>query len=814
MADIKKILNELTLKEKAELVTGYQSWMTKKIERLNIPSIYLTDGPIGLRKKVEEESEGSLGLGGSCIATSFPTTVCIANSWNNENAYKMGKAIGEECEAYNVQVILGPALNIKRDPRCGRNFEYYSEDPLLAGTLAGNFILGVQENNVGACIKHYALNNSENFRYMGSSAIDERAAREIYLKAFEHSVKIGHPKTAMCGYQQVNGTHCSENKWLLNDVLRNDFGFDGVVMTDWGATKDRVLGIKAGIDLDMPGEIIYNKKLIIDSVNNGTLDIKDLDTAVANILKLVYSFKENKTYTQQEVFDVLESHKKLALDIALDSAVLLKNENDILPINSDKKVLVVGEMFDIMRYQGAGSSCMNPYDLITIKKAFDDNNVNYEYVLGYQESTDEINESLEQEALEKAKEYDTILFFGGLTELFESEGYDRKDLKIPNNQLSLLEKLSKTNNVVFVAYGGSPFEMPFVNDVKAILHMFLPGQAGGEATRKLIYGEANPSGKLSETWMKQTSDIYNADEFSKHYIEKYKENIYVGYRYYQEVQDKILFPFGYGLSYSTFAYSNLKVNHENKVITVNVDITNTSDIDGAEVVQLYVGKNENSKVFKANKELKGYNKVYLKAHETKTITISFDEKELGYFNTKTNDFVVENGTYPIYLSTNSLHDELKQVITINGYDEVESPYSNNVIQAYNNIKNIEGITDEIFVETLKNKDINEPITRPYTLETQLEDFKQTFWGRFVLKVILQVVGGKTKVPRKEKDPAKIKQILKNRHFAIALIPKNCLRSLCQSSGGILQMNLALVLLNLANGKLFKAIGYLFKKETY
>ena len=413
MNKIDKLIEQLTIKEKAELVTGYQSWMTYKVDRLGIPSIYMTDGPIGLRKKIEEESEGSLGLGGSCVATSFPTSVCIANSWNIQNAHKMGKAIGEECEAYNVQVILGPALNIKRDPRCGRNFEYYSEDPLLAGTMAGHFTLGVQENNVGACMKHFALNNSENYRYMGSSAVDERAAREIYLKAFEHCVKIGHPKTAMCGYQKINNVHCSENKWLLKDVLRDNWGFNGLVMTDWGATKDRVTGVKTGIDLDMPGEIIYNKNQIVKYIEDGTLDIKDLDEAVRNVLNLVYSFKENKKYTNQEIEEVLNSHKELALQIALDSAVLLKNENNILPLKSDKKILIVGELFDKMRYQGAGSSCMNPYELITPKQAFEKHNVNFEYVKGYEEITDEVNNELENEALSKITDDDIVLFFGG-----------------------------------------------------------------------------------------------------------------------------------------------------------------------------------------------------------------------------------------------------------------------------------------------------------------------------------------------------------------------------------------------------------------
>ena len=438
MKNIDELISKLTLKEKIELVSGYKSWMTNSIKRLDIPSIYLTDGPIGVRKKDDNNSQGGLGLGKSYPSTSFPTSVNLANSFNNRLAYNMGKAIGEECEIYNVNVLLGPALNIKRDPRCGRNFEYFSEDPMLAGLMAANYVNGVQSNNVAACLKHFAANNSENYRYMGSSVLDERALHEIYLKPFEIATRIAHPKTVMCAYNQINGVPCSENKTLNVDILRRNWGFKGLVMTDWGATKDRVKGIKAGIDLDMPGDVKDNKQALEKAIKNNTLSIKELDRAVKNVLKLVYSFNENKVVTEKDQKAIFDNHNTLALKIALESAVLLKNDNNILPLRKEQKVLVVGELFEKMRYQGAGSSSMNPYKLTTCKDAFDKYNVNYEYVKGYKEIEDKIDEYLVNETLEKAKHYDTILFFGGLTELFESEGYDRENLSLPNNQIEVL----------------------------------------------------------------------------------------------------------------------------------------------------------------------------------------------------------------------------------------------------------------------------------------------------------------------------------------------------------------------------------------
>ena len=800
---INELINKLTIKEKAELVSGYKSWHTNKIKRLNIPSICLTDGPIGVRKKDENQNTG-MGLGKSFPSTSFPTTVNIANSFNSKNAFLMGKAIGQECEIYDVQVILGPAVNIKRDLRCGRNFEYYSEDPVLSGVLSANVVNGIQSYNVAACMKHFAANNLENYRYVGSSVLDERALREIYLKSFEICNKLSHPKTVMCAYNQINGTFCSENNWLINDVLRKEFDFNGLVMTDWGATVNRVNGIKSGIDLDMPGDIKQNKKDIIKAVKEKKLSEDDLNKAVRNVLNLVYSFKQNKQYSEKEKEFIFKDNNKLALNIALDSAVLMKNEDDILPLSKKEKVLVVGELFKVMRYQGAGSSCMNPFKLTTCKDAFDKQHVKYDYVEGYKENTDKIDELLEQEVINKAKYYDKVIFFGGLTELFESEGYDRDTLSLPANQLSLLEKLTKESKVVCVMFGGSAFEMPFNSSVKAILNMFLPGQAGGEATRKLLYGEVSPSGRLSETWVKTIKDIPYGDKFSNDYAENYKENIFVGYRYYDLALDKVLYPFGHGLSYSKFNYYYKTLKLEDGVVTVKVEVENVGNYDSSEVIQLYVGKNANSKVFKANKELKAFNKVYLKKNERKEVVLTFNVDDLSYYNVKENRYVVENGLYPIYVATSSQDIKFTLDMVVANKEDVGCPYSEKVNRAYSDINTISNIDDETFNETIVSKEVKTYKEGPFTFETPLFEFARTKQGKKVLDLIMKIVGNTGNVD-KIKDKEIKELVIKNNRFTIALIPKNSLRSLSQSSGGMLQVNVAKALLEFANGHIFKGL---------
>ena len=795
MNNIDTLVKKLTLNEKINLVSGYKSWNTFPIKRLNIPSISLTDGPLGVRKQNNDKGN-VLGLGNSYPSTAFPSAANIANSFNINNAYKMGKAIGEECEIYDVNVLLGPGLNIKKDPRCGRNFEYYSEDPLLSGTMAGFYVNGVQSTNTAACLKHYALNNSENFRYNGSSEVDLRAAFEIYLKSFEIAIKKGSPKTIMCSYNKINGTFASENKWLINDVLRNKLKFKGLVMTDWGATCNRKDGIKAGIDLDMPGGNKYNKKVIKQAIKNKSLSIDELDEAVKNVLNLVFSFKKNKYFSETQKQDIFNRHDKLALELATDSAVLMKNDN-ILPINSNEKILIIGEMFEKNRYQGAGSSNLNPYKLTTPKQAFDNKKVKYDYIKGYSVNNDFIDENVENEVINKANAYNKIVFVCGLTESYESEGYDRKDLSLPKNQISLINKLSINNDVIVVLFGGSPVELPFNENVKAILNMTLPGQAGGEALRKLLYGEISPSGKLSETWMKSLKDIPFYNDYSTSMIETYKENIFVGYRYYEKVTNKIMYPFGHGLSYAKFKYDYKGLKLDDGILYVYVDVTNLSHFAAAEVMQLYVGKNKNTQVFKANKELKDFQKVYLKANETKTVVLSFKVKDVAYFNNKLNKFVVENGTYPLYIATSSQDIKFTKEFVIMNYKDIPCPYNEDVNNAYNNITNINNITDEIFEKTLNHK-IKYIKEDKFTLETSLLEFNKTKSGRFVLNLILTFAGAKNKKVNKIKDEKLKAEMIKNNEFLLKLIPQNNLRAIMQASGGMMQMWLAKLLLKIAN----------------
>ena len=813
MKDINILINELTIEEKAALLEGFNSWTTNIVPRLEIPAIYLTDGPLGVRKKIEKKGEGAAGLGKSHPATAFPASVSIANSWNIENAEKMGYAIGVEAAALDVNVILGPSMNLKRDPRCGRNFEYFSEDPLLTGKMAAAFTRGIQQTGTAACPKHFALNNSENYRYMSDSVADERAARELYLKSFEICVKEGKPRSMMCAYNLINGTYCSENKWLLTKVLREEWGFDGMMMTDWGATRDRIAGVIAGLDLDMPGGIWENRKSIIEAARSGKIPIKVLNTAVTRVLKLIEDAQNVKIKKIDNMESLLEKNAQLAIEIAVDCAVLLKN-NAALPLNKNNKVMVIGHLFNKMRYQGAGSSVMNPARLITPKNAFNNEGTVFEYAQGYDEAVDEPDVNLETDAMKKAAGFDTVLFFGGLTEKFESEGFDREDIALPENQLSLINKLcAAEKKVIVVLFGGSPMELPFTEKAAAILIMGLPGQGGGEACRRLIFGEANPSGRLSETWMLTSADIPFGEIYSKNKIEQYRENIFVGYRFFDEAPHKILYPFGFGISYTKFKYDNIKLTHTEKNISVSADVTNTGNMDGADVLQIYAGKNRNSRVFKAQKELKAFGKVYLKTGETKNITLSFCEDELAYYNTKENCWVTENGDYEIFAGKSSRELTAAGFITITGKKETASPYSKTVLDAYKNIADCK-INDEVFTETIGYSIPPEPKKHPFTVETPLVDYQSTGMGRFVFNVFMKGISGNKKkidkMPESEDKEAAIKQ----HKFIVAFVPRNSMRLLVQSAGGFLQMNIANAVVEIANGHIFKGIKELLKKSRF
>ena len=604
--DIERLMQELTVEEKAALVSGTDFMYTNPIPRLGVPSLRMSDGPHGLRLQKEG---GDNGVSESEPATSFPTAATTASSWNPENTRKMGEAIAQECRYYGVHTLLGPGVNIKRNPLCGRNFEYFSEDPLLAGVMGAAEVNGVQSKGVGVSVKHFALNNSENFRFMGNSIASENTMRRLYLKPFEYIIKHAHPATVMCAYNQVNGTYCSEHKWLLTDVLRKEWGFNGLVMTDWGAMHDRVASLKAGLDLEMPGDTAICRRWILDGIRDGSLSMNDLDAACRNILNWISKYVKPADPMPVD----WGAHHALSAEIAADCAVLLKNDG-ILPLSGTKKLHIAGELYENMRYQGAGSSMIHPARLTTPKDAFTAHGVR----------------SVPME------ECDTILYFAGLTDEYESEGCDRENMKLPEKQLCEIDTLIQTGKpVVIVLFGGSPFELPFCENVSAILNMYLPGQNGGTAVYELLFGEKNPSGKLAETWPLRYEDVPSHETFGKSINEVYSEGTEVGYRYYNKHSVPVRFPFGFGLSYTTFAKTEWQKNGDAYVQT----ITNTGDRFGGEVAELFL-----------DGELAGFEKVYLNPGESRTVHIL---PELQDETVYSNELVItpEPPHYPVTLES-------------------------------------------------------------------------------------------------------------------------------------------------------------------
>ncbi|MGM9666362.1 MAG: glycoside hydrolase family 3 C-terminal domain-containing protein [Eubacteriales bacterium] len=788
-----KMLKELTLEEKAALVSGTDFMFTNPVPRLNIPSVRTSDGPHGLRVQAEG---GDNGVTGSEPATSFPTASCTASGWNPENTYKMGEAIAEEALHYGVDILLGPGMNIKRNPLCGRNFEYFSEDPFLTAKMAGSEVDGVQSKGVGVSLKHFALNNSENYRFLGNSIADMRAIREIYTKAFETVVKKSKPHTVMCAYNRINGTYCSENKWLLKDLLRDEWGFDGAVMTDWGATRDRVAGIKAGLDLEMPGDTDICRKWIIDAVNDGTLAMSDLDEAVKNILRLAQRYENNP-----ECEPNFDKHNELAAEIAEDCAVLLKNDG-ALPLNKDDKFLVVGDLFEKMRYQGSGSSMINPTKVTSPKDAFEKRGVNFRFVRGYRENTSETDEKLISEAVGASGGFDKILVFAGLTDYIESEGADRENMKLPKNQLDLIEALIKTGKkVVIVLFGGSSAELPFADNVSAILNMYLPGQNGGTATANLLFGDKTPSGKLAETWVNSYEDVPFGDSFGKTVNEVYKESIFVGYRYYTTANKKVRYPFGYGLSYTTFDYRNMKVEKEDGNIKVSCDIVNTGEYDGAEIVQLYVKAPKT--VFRAENELKGFTKVYLKAGESKRAEITLDTSDLAYWNVKENRWVIEGGEYEVQLCSDCLTVKLKDTVLIEG-EKTASPYTDEISEIYAAV-DFEKVTDIVF-EKMSGLEIPAiPPKKPITLESRFSDLRLTFMGRILYNAVMGVAKKEMKAAKKLPEGTERDNKIKGAVFLKRILDSNSVRTMSMTSGQSLPYNLAEGFVNLSNGHLIRGI---------
>lgn len=792
--EILKLLGELTVEEKAALVAGTDFMFTNPVPRLGVPSLRMSDGPHGLRVQAEG---GDNGVTGSEPATSFPTAATVASSWEPENSYKMGAAIGKEAHKYGIHVVLGPGANIKRNPLAGRNFEYFSEDPLLAGKMAAAEVRGIQSEGVGVSVKHFALNNAENFRFMGNSVADERAIREIYLKVFETIVREAQPATMMCAYNAINGEYCSQNKWLLTDVLRKEWSFDGLVMTDWGAMHDRVKSLKAGLDLEMPGDTAICRKWILDGVKDGSLPVEVLDEAVRNVLTLV------EQYVRPHPDDCdFEANDRLACSIAEDSAVLFKNDG-ILPLDEKEKLFVCGDLFEKMRYQGAGSSMINPTKLTTPKAAFDATGVRYTYARGYAETATATDGALLHEALESAKQFQKVLVFAGLTDYVESEGCDREDMRLPENQLTLIDALIHAGKqVVVVLFGGSPVELPFAERVSAILNLYLPGQSGGRACANLLFGKANPAGRLAEAWPLRYEDVPFGETFGKSENEVYKESIFVGYRYYTTAQKKVRYPFGYGLSYTNFTWSDMQVQTEGENISVSCLVKNTGARDGAEVVQLYV-KAPAGAVFMPEHELKAFQKVRLRAGEARRVTLTLSKSDLRYFDVSKGEWALADGEYVLRLCSDAETVVLEQTVTLDG--ERNAPYSPEVLKAYAGAAF--DVPDKLFEQMSGVKIPPLPAKKPVTLESRFSYLARAgLMGKILHSAVLNVARKQMKAAKKLPEGKERDNKIKGAYFLARILNSNSLITMSMSAGTGMPYNFACGFMELANGHIFKGIG--------
>ncbi len=674
---IKELVKKMTLEEKASLCSGEDFWHTKSVKRLGIPATMVADGPNGLRK--QNLKADHLGVNESIKAVCFPTGCGVAASFHRELIRKMGEAIGNECQAEDVSVVLGPSTNIKRSPLCGRNFEYLSEDPIVSSKMAGAFIDGVQSKNVGTSIKHYLANNQELRRMSYSAEIDERTLHEIYLAAFEGAIKDHKPWTVMSSYNRVNGTYVSQSRHYLTEVLRDKWGFDGYVVSDWGAVNNRVEDLRAGLDLEMPSSNGLNDELLVKAVRNGSLEEAALDQAVERILTIIYKYEDNRDH--QAVFDLEKDHE-LARQIAEETVVLLKNDS-ILPLKKDAKVAFVGKYAKEPRYQGGGSSHINSSKVTSAWDCAKDMG-NVIFAQGFYDKEDVIEETLVKEAVKAAAESEVAVVFAGLPDSFESEGFDRVHMRLPNCQNHLINEIVKVQpNTVVVLHNGSPVEMPWVNDVKGILEAYLGGEAVGGAVYDILFGNVNPSGKLAETFpIKLEDNPSYLFYFGEKNVVEYREGIFVGYRYYDKKKMEVLFPFGHGLSYTTFSYSNLKVStkklKDTDTLTVSVDVTNTGAIEGKEVVQLYVADKE-SVVIRPEKELKDFNKVNLKPGETKTVTFTLGKRAFAYYNTQIHDWHVESGEFDILIGQSSKNIVMSETVFVESTVKIPVHYTTDSI---------------------------------------------------------------------------------------------------------------------------------------
>lgn len=791
-----EIINKMTLEEKASLTSGKDFWQSMNIERLGISSMFLSDGPHGIRKQAAAADH--LGLNASVPATCFPTASTVANSWNESLGEKIGNYLGEEAVSQKVNVLLGPGTNMKRNPLCGRNFEYFSEDPYLAGKMAASYIKGIQSLGISACVKHFCVNNQEEKRMTIDTIVDERTLREIYLTAFEIAVKEGKTKSIMSSYNKLNGTYTNENTHLMKDILRGEWGYKGCIITDWGGSNDRVEGLLAGNELEMPTTGGETNIDIVNAVKSGKIKEEVLDECVDRLLELIFTTEEVYNKPRKE-FDV-DKHHRMAQLVAEESIVLLKNQENILPLKAGAKVAVIGDFAKNPRYQGAGSSIVNPTRLDNTLDCLKETNlVSVGYAAGF-ERYGKQSSKLIKEACDLAQKSDIVLLYIGLDEATEAEGLDRQDMKVPQNQIELLEAVSKVNpNIVAILSCGSAVEMPWINNVKGLLHSYLSGQAGAKAVLRVLCGEVNPSGKLAESYPIRYEDVPSCSNFpGKEVSVEYREGLYIGYRYYDTANVKVRFPFGYGLSYTTFDYLDLDVEDDK----VTFSLKNTGSSPGAEVAQLYIGKSSDA-IFRPKKELKGFKKVFLKPGETQKVTINFDDKSFRYFNVETNSWEEEPGEYTIFIGASS--EDIKMTSTIKREGTISAgPYDKAVLPSYFSGKAASVDVKEF--EALLGRKVPEAKwdrSKPLGYNDTIEQCKYAKGGfaRFAYHVINFAYWFLKKIGKRS-----------TANIIMMSVYNMPFRGLARMTGGIINMPMLDGILMIANGHFFKGLSHALKER--
>ncbi|MFZ6030594.1 MAG: glycoside hydrolase family 3 C-terminal domain-containing protein [Chloroflexota bacterium] len=794
------ILTQMTLEEKIALCSGADFFSTKAFEKHGIPAITLADGPHGLRKPVAVADH--LGINNSLPATCFPTASLAGCSWDRDLLHEMGAAIGEEALQERVAVVLGPGVNIKRNPLCGRNFEYFSEDPYLAGEMATAWIEGLQSKGVGASLKHFAGNNQESERMSSDSLIDERALREIYLAAFETAVKSAKPATVMCAYNKLNGVYCSDHVHLLREILREEWGFAGVIVTDWGALNDRIAAFEAGLDLEMPASNGYFDEAVIAAVRSGQLAEARIDESAARLLTLIVAGAQNRQVGCR--YDV-DAHHRLAQKIASNSAVLLKNEDGLLPIRKNQKIALIGALAKEPRYQGAGSSHIVPTRLSSTLDGFDEQGFDYVYYPGYalQGPGDS---GLLAEAVAGAQQSDIAVVFAGLPEAYESEGFDRTSLAMPDSHNALIARVAAANpNTVVVLAGGAPVEMPWLPQVKAVLHMYLAGQAGGLAAAELLAGAANPSGKLAESYPLRYDDVPSAGFYESGGKQaQYREGLYVGYRYYDKAKKAVCFPFGHGLSYTSFDYSDLALSHTELqapyTLHVSLTIKNTGAVDGAEVVQVYVGDSQPDAIC-PEKELKQFTKVFLKAGQATRIRFSLGFRSFAHYDTTAKGWTVQHGDYHISVGASSGDIRLQATLKLHGAPA--QPATQKISRWY--FQPAGKPTEQDFVSLLGKNIAPVEAWRKgaYTLSCSLQDMKSSFIVRKIIQGVEKMIG---------KSTGGVDYRNPTFNMMMSSSTNTPLKNLCQLSPERMPRHIAMGIVHLANGRFFQGIFTMVKRQ--